>query len=147
MSMGLDEEVREEAGTEIVSIDEAKKKRQPFAYWEVGGRLYRMKLNTSAICRIEDKYKCNLMGLLSRYGDLPPLNVMLTIAQGAMMPWEHGMKYERVLQLFDQYMEEGGTQTTFLMDVIIPLYQVSGFFSADQQESMDRRLGEVKTLM
>lgn len=147
MSMGLDDEVREEGGTEVLSITEEKKKRQPFAYWNVGGRAYRMKLNTSTICRLEEKFKFNLMSVLSRYGDLPPLNVMLTIAQGAMLPWEHGIKYERVLQLFDQYMAEGGTQLTFLTDVIMPLYQVSGFFSEDQQESMDRKLGELKTLM
>ena len=148
MNMGLDEEMKtEETGVAVVSPEEEKKKRQPFAYWNVGGRAYRMKLNTSTICRLEDKFKCNLMGLLSRYGDLPPLSVMLTIAQGAMLPWEHGLKYERVLQMFDQYCEEGGTQLTFLTDVLMPIYKVSGFFSEDQQESMDRKLEEVKGLM
>ena len=148
MSMGLDEEMKtEETGVAVISLENEKKKRQPFAYWNVGGRAYRLKLNTSTICRLEEKFKCNLMSLLSRYGDLPPLNVMLTIIQGAMLPWEHGIKYERVLQLFDQYQEEGGTQLTFLTDVVMPTYQVSGFFSQDQQESMDRKLEEVKSLM
>lgn len=148
MNMGLDEEMRtEETGTEIVSLETEKKKRQPFAYWNMGGRSYRMRLNTSTICRLEEKFKCNLMALLTRYGDLPPLSVMLTIAQGAMLPWEHGIKYEHVLKMFDQYCEEGGTQLTFLTDVLMPIYKVSGFFSQDQQESMDRKLEEVKTFM
>ena len=60
MNMGLDEEMKtEETGVAVVSLMEEKKKRQPFAYWSVGGREYRMKLNTSTICRLEDKFKCN----------------------------------------------------------------------------------------
>lgn len=148
MYMGLDEEMKtEETGKAVVSLEEEKKRRQPFAYWNVGGRSYRMKLNTSTICRLEEKFKCNLMTLLSRYGELPPLSVMLTITQGAMLPWEHGIRYEHVLQMFDQYCEEGGTQLTFLTDVLMPIYKVSGFFSQDQQESMNRKLEEVKNLM
>lgn len=147
MSFGLDEEMnKEEKKDEVISLEE-KKKRQPFAYWEVGGRSYRMRLNTSTICRLEEKFKCNLMALLSRYEELPPLSVMLTIAQGAMLPWEHGIKYEHVLKMFDQYCEEGGTQIAFITDVLMPIYKVSGFFSKDQQESMDRKLEEVKILM
>ena len=148
MSMGLDDEMKTgEAGTEIVSLEPEKKKRNPFAYWTVGGKVYRMKLNTSTICRLEEKFKCNLMSILSRYGDLPPLYVMLTIVQGAMLPWEHGIKYDKVQELFDRYCEEGGTQLSFMTDVVMPIYQVSGFFSQDQQESMDRKLEDVRILM
>ena len=147
MDFGLDEEVKaEEKKKEILSLEE-KKKRQPFAYWNVGGESFRMKLNTATICKLEDKFKCNLMDVLSRYGNIPPLSVMLAITQGAMLPWKHGLKYEQVQGLFDKYCEEGGTQLTFLTDVLIPIYQVSGFFSDGQQESMEKKLEEVKDLM
>lgn len=146
MNMGLDEGMNQNE-TNVVLMEEKKKSVQPFAYWNVGGRDYRMRLNTSTICRLEDKLKCNLLTVLTRYGDLPPLSVMLTIAQGAMLPWEHGIKYDQVLQLFDQYCVEGGTQLSFMTDVLMPIYKVSGFFSQDQQESMDKKLEEVKTLM
>lgn len=147
MSLGLDEELNvEEKKNEIIPLEE-KRKRQPFAYWEVGGESYRMKLNTSTICKLEDKFKCNLMDILSRYGNIPPLNVMLAITQGAMMPWKHGLRYEHVQSMFDKYCEEGGTQLSFLTDVLIPIYQVSGFFSDGQQESMEMKLGEVKEML
>lgn len=146
MYMGLDEEMKQNDAN-VVSMEEKKRTVQPFAYWNVGGRDYRMRLNTSNICRLEEKLKCNLLAVLTRYGDLPPLSVMLMIAHGAMLPWEHGIKSDQVQQLFDQYCTEGGTQLSFMTDIIMPIYKVSGFFSQDQQESMDKKLEEVKTLM
>lgn len=71
----------------VVNLEEQKKKRQPFAYWNVGGRSFKMKLKASGIGRLENKYRQNLMNMID---DIPPLSVMLTIIQEAMSPWEHG---------------------------------------------------------
>lgn len=146
MNYGLDDEnvknesVPEEAGAE-------KKKRAPFAYWNVGGREYKLKLTTAVICQLEDKFKCNLLNILSNSGGVPPLAIMLSITQGAMKTWEHGVKYTDVQAMFDKYCEEGGTQLSFMADVLMPIYSVSGFFSEDQQTEMDRKLEEVKEVM
>lgn len=143
MNYGLDDEivknesVTEEAGTE-------KKKRAPFAYWNVGGREYKLKLTTAVICQLEDKFKRNLLNLLD---GVPPLAVMLTITQGAMKTWEHGIKYADVQAMFDKYCEDGGTQLTFMTDVLMEIYKVSGFFSEDQQTAMDQKLEEMKEVM
>lgn len=146
MTYGLDEEMekdeteKREQGIQAVE----KPKRKPFAYWTVGGRDYKLKLTTSVICQLEDKFKKNLLSLLD---GVPPLAVMLTIVQGAMKPWEHGMKYADVQKLFDRYCEEGGTQLSFMTDVLIPIYSVSGFFSESQQEAMEEKLADAKELM
>jgi len=143
MNYGLDDEIEknesvaEEAGTE-------KKKRAPFAYWNVGGREYKLKLTTAVICQLEDKFKRNLLNLLD---GVPPLAIMLTITQGAMKTWEHRVKYADVQALFDKYCEEGGTQLSFMTDVLMPIYSVSGFFSEDQQTAMDQKLEEMKEVM
>ena len=147
MSFGLDEEVKtEENGSTyeaegIINID---KKRRPFAYWTVGGKEYRMKLTTAVICQLEDKFKRNLLDMLFSSGSVPPLGVMLTITQGAMKSWEHGIKYSDVQALFDQYCEEGGTQMSFMTDVLMEIYKVSGFFSKNQLEDMDEKLEAAK---
>ena len=122
---GLDEEVKnQEEKTKIVDLDEEKKKRKPFHYWTVGGRDYRLKLKASNIEKLENKYKCNVMHLVD---DMPALSVMLTIIQAAMLPWEHGVKYDDILNLFDKYVEEGGSQIDLYKDVVIPTLAVSGF--------------------
>jgi hypothetical protein len=146
MNYGLDDEnVNEKTTSEDTVAD--KKKRTPFAYWNVGGREHKLKLTTAVICQLEDKFKCNLLNILSNSGGVPPLAVMLSITQGAMKTWEHGIKYTDVQNMFDKYCEEGGTQLSFMADVLMPIYSVSGFFSEDQQTEMDRKLEEVKEVM
>jgi hypothetical protein len=140
-----DENVNEKTTSEDTVTD--KKKRAPFAYWNVGGMEYKLKLTTAVICQLEDKFKCNLLNILSNSGGVPPLAVMLSITQGAMKTWEHGIKYADIQGMFDKYCEEGGTQLSFMADVLMPIYSVSGFFSEDQQTEMDRKLEEVKEVM
>lgn len=144
MQFGLDEEIREEENTQNeTESTEMKRKRQPFAYWTVGGETYRLKLTTAVICQLENQFKKNLMEVISS-GTIPPLAVMLTITQGAMRPWHHKMKFLDVQKLFDRYCEEGGTQLTFMTDVLMPIYSVSGFFSESQQETMDAKMEDLK---
>lgn len=155
MEFGLDEEMETESSkpedmgtkkekTEIIAI---KKKRAPFAYWNVGGEEHKLKLTTAVICKLEEKLKCNLFNVLNADGGIPPLAVMLTITQGAMSTWEHGIKYADVQGMFDKYCDEGGTQLSFMTDVLMPIYQVSGFFSATQAEAMEERIQDAKELM
>lgn len=145
---GLDEEEKLVPTAEKDTELPARPKKAPFAYWEVGGRSYKLKLTTSVICQLENKYRRNLLDLLFTDGStVPPLALMLTIVHGAMKTWEHGIKYESVQNLFDKYLEEGGTQMTFMTDVLIPVYGVSGFFTEDQQEGMARKVEEAKEMM
>lgn len=140
-----DEEIKEESAKGVPGAEETKKKRPPFAYWEIGGEEYKLKLTTATVCQLEDRFKCNLMNILSN--GIPPLNIMLSITQCAMKTWRHGIKYEHVQAMFDKYLEEGGTQLSFMTDIIMPIYSVSGFFSEDQQTAMDQKLEEVKEVM
>ena len=131
---GLDlekDEIQEERKT--VDPEEEHQKRKPFCYWTVGSRDYRLKLKAQNIERLENKYKCNIMNLVN---DLPPLSVMLTIIQAAMQPWEHGVKYSDIVNLYDKYVEEGGSQVNLYKDVIIQTLAVSGFFTQKMAEEL-----------
>lgn len=139
---GLDEEVKgQEEETKVVDLDEKKKERKPFHYWNVGGKDYRLKLRASNIEKLETKYKCNIMHLVD---DMPALSTMLTIIQAAMLEWEHGIKYEKVQELYDKYTEEGGNQIDLYKNVVIPTLAVSGFFTpkmaAEILEATDEEL-------
>ncbi|MEY8356793.1 DUF6096 family protein [Lachnospiraceae bacterium 54-53] len=148
MGYGLDDEMEiDEERTINEEKKPEKKKRPPFAVWNVGGSEFKLKLTTAAICRLEDKFKRNLLDLLFGSGSVPPLGIMLTITQGAMEPWNHSIKYKDVQNLFDKYCNDGGTQLTFMTDVLMEIYNVSGFFSEDQREAMDEKLEEAKEVM
>lgn len=142
--LGLDNDIeKEETKKEnnITSIDEAKKKRKPFHYWTVGGVDYKMKLNTSMVTKLESKYGTNIMNLIIS-DNIPSLSVMLTVAQAAIAPWNHGCSIEKAQAIYDQWIEEGGSQTDFMSKVIIPTLAVSGFFTTAQTESLMARMEE-----
>lgn len=135
MTGGIDEEniAVSDDNEKVVDLSDVKKKRRPFHYWNVAGREYRLKLNADMICRLEEKYGKSLLSFID---DLPPLPVMLTIIQAALKPWEHGIKYEDVKNLYDKWIEEGNSQTELFTKVILPVFVVSGFFPAEASEKM-----------
>lgn len=145
---GLDEELqqkeeKEESG--ILSFEKVKKERRPFHYWTVGGVEHKMKLTTAMITKLENKYRTNVMGLIMTE-EVPPLSVMLTVAQAAIAPWEHGTSIERIYGLYDRWLEEGGSQSEFLFKIMLPTLAVSGFFTPTQAESVMKSLEEAEIL-
>lgn len=130
---GLDEEIQETE--KVVSMEEKKKERKPFHFWEVDGRTYKLKLNTTMICKLENKYRCNISSLVVGE-DIPPLAVMLTIIHAAMVPWEHGISYVNVQKLYEKWTEDGGNQQELYTKVLIPLMAVSGFFTEKQNQAL-----------
>lgn len=135
------------AANEIVSLDnEREKRRKAFFYWNVGGRDYQMKLTTGMIERLENKYRANIMNLVSDSG-IPPLSIMLTVLQAAMTPWEHGVSYEDTKRLYDRWLEEGGSQMELYGNVLMPVLAVSGFFTAKQAEEILAKMENLDELL
>ena len=136
---GLDT-VEETTEEKVVEMTE-KKERKPFHYWTVNGRDYRLKLKASTINKLENKYRQNILNMLD---DIPPLPVMLTIIQAAMEPWEHGLSYTKVQNLYDYWAdEEGGNQTDLYSKIIIPTLAVSGFFTQEQADVLVEEMQNV----
>lgn len=138
------EEQEEEVEKE--TTPEKKEKRKPYHIWKVGKNEYKMKLTTENIMKVEQKYRTNIMNVLSGEG-LPPLGFMLTVIQAAMLPFHHKIKSTEVHKIYDKYVEKGGGQTGLLTDVIIPVMTVSGFFTADQAEVMETKMEGVDDML
>lgn len=123
-------------------------KRKPFALWEVGGQSYKLKLKTSAIVELESKYKTNLMNIMgSGQGGMPALSVMLDVAHAAMKDWNHEITKNGVMDIFNRYIEEGGSQLSFYMTVYMEIFTVSGFFSVNLSNQMGEALQEAQETM
>lgn len=123
-------------------------KRKPFALWEVGGQSYKLKLKTSAIVELESKYKTNLMNIMGTgQGGMPALSVMLDVAHAAMKDWNHGITKNGVMDIFNRYIEEGGSQLSFYMTVYMEIFTVSGFFSVNLSNQMGEALQEAQETM
>ena len=54
------------------------------------------------------------------------------------------MKFNQVESLVEEYFEEGGSQLELFTDVIIPIFQVSGFFSVEMGQTMNENVEMAK---
>ena len=98
------------------------------------------------IGKLETKYRTNILTLVSDNG-IPPLSVMLTVIQAAISPWEHGVSFQDVQKIYDQWLEGGGNQMELFSNIIMPTMAVSGFFTQKQAESMMESLKSVDELL
>lgn len=144
---GLDNELGTGAPQAVITVAEPEKpKRRMFYEWIVGGNSYRLKLNTSMICKLEEKFGRNLLDVVTANG-VPPLAQMLTIVQGAMAPWNHQTSYRDVQALFDKYVSEGGNQMDFYGEVIMQIMAVSGFFTDAQAQELTKKMQEATQML
>lgn len=123
-------------------------KRKPFAIWEAGGQRYRLKLKTAAVMELESKYKTNLMNIMGAgKGGMPALSVMLDVAHAAMKDWNHGITKAEVQNIFEKYVDEGGSQLSFYTSVYMEIFVVSGFFSVNLSNQMQTAMEEAREEM
>ena len=140
---GIDDVVEQEKSTTEESDKVVEmRKRKPFHYWKVGEKEHKLKLNTAMIEKLENKYRINVLNLVTQ-DDIPALSVMLTIIQAAIAPWEHGISYPDVKRMYDTWTEDGGNQMQFFTGIVMPTLAVSGFFTDRQAETMLESLKEL----
>ncbi len=139
----------ENTSTDIRELETEKvvgmPKRKPFAIWEAGGQRYRLKLKTATITELESKYKTNLINIMGTgQGGMPALSVMLDVAHAAMKDWNHGITKAEVQNIFEKYVNEGGSQLAFYTSVYMEIFVVSGFFSGNMSNQMQTAMEEAR---
>lgn len=133
------------AETKPTKTEEFKPKRRQFSIWTVGDRDIKLKLKTSAVVELENKYKQNLLSIMGEgEGGMPALVVMLDIVYAAAKDWNHGLKKNEVYDLYDQYLDEGGSMLKFYTNVFMDVFLVSGFFSEALAEQMTEMADELE---
>jgi hypothetical protein len=138
------EEAAKAADGNIVEMPE----RKPFQSWTVGGETYRLKLRTPDIAELEQKYKTNLMNVMgTSKGGMPALTVMLDVAHAATRKYHHSIKRADVNDIFDRYIDEGGSQLEFYTNIYMGIFAASGFFSASLENQMEGALEEAREIL
>jgi len=97
----------------------------------VGGKEYRMRLTAGAIMSIEKKLGKSLFAALEGIQD----NMIETIAAiiwGAMQPLNANFPFEKAIELFDEYIDEGNSFED-MMQEINAMLKASGFFKKGQE--------------
>lgn len=126
-------------------MSEKKSIKKPFETWTVKGVDYKLKLSTSAIIELENKLNCNLLRVLDE--GLPSLQIMAMLIHSALKKYNHGINLNDVNDILDDYFEEGGSQIDLFQNVIIPIFNVSGFFTPAMVEAMEYKMKEADEQM
>ena len=96
----------------------------------VKGEEYKMRLTASAIMQIEKKLGQPLFRALETIQE-HMVETITAILWGAMQPMNAGFSYEKALELYDDYVDEGHSVED-LVHEIDSLFQASGFFQKGQ---------------
>lgn len=121
-------------------MSEIKVFKKPFEIWTVKGVEYKLKLSTSAIIELESKLNSNLLNILNN--GIPSLQIMAMLIHGALKKYNHSISLSDVNDILDDYFDEGGSQLDLLQNVIIPIFNVSGFFTPTMVEAMEVKMKE-----
>lgn len=102
-----------------------------FSAFTAAGQEYKLRITASGIIELEKKLNGrNPLSILMSVdsGEIPSVSSVLLILHAAMQKFHHGTKFEDVLNMYDEYAEEGNTYID-LIPVIMDVFKVSGFFN------------------
>lgn len=123
----------------------------PYTIWQVGeDKELKLRLTSLQATKVEEKIGANLLKVfMPAEGEsfaLPPLKVMLLLTHGALQKYEHGISFEDVSDLYDDYVDNGGDQAAFMADVILPMLQVSGFMPREKEKKKTPKKSKKTTM-
>ncbi|OMF54820.1 hypothetical protein BK138_16090 [Paenibacillus rhizosphaerae] len=101
-----------------------------YATLTVGSQEYKLRL--SAKVAVDVERKLGGKSLLSLFGegnlnDLPGVEPLIAVLHGSLQAYEHGITLDKAYEIYDQYIEDGGSYVG-LIQVLIEVLKVSGFF-------------------
>ena len=121
----------------------------PYAIWKISeDKELKLRLTSLQATKVEEKIGANLLKVfMPAEGEafaLPPLKVMLLLTHGALQKFEHGLSFEAVSDLYDDYVDNGGDQAAFMADIILPMLQVSGFMPREKANKKTPKKSKAK---
>lgn len=102
-----------------------------------GGEEFKLRIPAAATVDLEKKLGGrNPLSILTALesGEMPSLSSVLLILHSAMQKFHHGIKFEKVMDLYDNYVEDGNAYTDLLPE-LIEVFRVSGFFPKQAQKT------------
>ncbi|MDR1628874.1 MAG: tail assembly chaperone [Oscillospiraceae bacterium] len=98
----------------------------------INGQEYKLRLTASAIMSIEKKLNKSLFSALETIQD-NMVETMVAILWGAMQPFNANCSFEKVMELFDDYIDDGHSIEDLMLE-INSMFEASGFFKKGQDE-------------
>lgn len=99
-----------------------------YTEFEAGGRTYQLRLTTHGCIQLEKKLGANPLQLFMGIDDdvLPKLSDILIVLHAVLQPLNHGITFEDVCGIYDDYIAEGHTLWD-LIPLLIEVFKGAGF--------------------
>lgn len=100
---------------------------------EINGKELKCRLTTTSVVQLEKKYGQNLMMLVIKKKILG-VSEIADIINASLTKFEHGYTVNKVYDLIDDYVDNGGDLMK-LQENVMDIFKVSGFFADSPQEN------------
>lgn len=97
----------------------------------INGEIYKLRLTTKASVSLERALGYNPITMLMdiEKGKMPKLNDVLIMLQAMLQTYHHGINMDKVFDLFDDYVADGGSMFD-LIPVFVKVFEQSGYISS-----------------
>lgn len=100
---------------------------------EVGGKVYKLRLNTRNTVLLEKQIGCNPLNIFGAKGDsIPTVTVMVAVLHAALQQYQHNITLNDAYDIFDSYLAEHNTVE--FLPVILDIYKASGIIPKEGNE-------------
>jgi len=104
-----------------------------FTTLKVADTEYKLRLNVRALINLEKRLGKNPLDIFMKVKDseLPKLEDMMIVFHESLQAYQHGKTLDDAYDIYDKYIEDGGTYTDFI-PVVMDIYKVSGLFKEEK---------------
>lgn len=101
----------------------------------IKGSEYKLRIDSRACVALEKKLGKSPLDVFvaAQNGSLPKLAEVIAILHASLQKYHHGITEDKTYDLYDEYIEDGGTFTD-LIPIVLDVFMVSGFFKNEEEE-------------
>lgn len=110
---------------------------------KVGDKEFKLRLTTGEMVNIEKKIGGNVLDIFMKENKIPTMSELLLVLHGSLQKFQHGITLPDTYNLYDEYVDNGGTFEN-LIELIMDVFEVSGFFKKEQLEEGKAKLREAE---
>lgn len=91
---------------------------------------YKCVLTASACVEVEQKLGKNPLTIF--FDGMPKIGDLLIVFHASLKKFQHNIKLDDCFELYDKYIEDGGSMTDFVNEVM-DIFKESGFIKEDKE--------------
>lgn len=109
-----------------------------FTILTIDGKDYNLRLTTKTSIALEKALGANPIEILfdMEAGKMPQLSTCVTMLHGMLQAQHHGMSFDKTIDLFDKYVDEGHSMFD-LIPVFVEVFQNSGYMGKGEAEETE----------